>query len=402
MSDRPVKKSSNSASLSNNSVSHDEWLSRIQDIQMRRITPEQRADLLQRATSRQMVAKKAKASRNIEMRSKNALYHQCQVSMDVSSTSATDRAERRAPPAMATPSGATTTTAASSGMDFLSNFFGVSSSRPPPRPEASGAPASGTAPPPLIVGHEEYARQSMALMDDMDSAWANALRRDEAEEAGRANDDFERAEEIAEAVLTVADSDLEAMLDDLKVEPASDDLRAAKFQIFEKFSERVGVIRSALDEVAESALHDLPDAAKGELRRDMKKLDSAEHCGINDLSRVWFVHQMASQVSKNCKTMEALSRSIGAKLRMIAESTQSECPVCIRRFETAPGAGAAPAGGDDEERCKPKILSCCHAVCVDCWDHWVALRGPHATCPLCRQREFLEFIATPPSAVRDE
>lgn len=352
-------------------ASHEEWLAYVQDVQMKQITPTQRAAIMEKVASRQVVAKKAKASRNVELRSKNAMYCQLQCSKALASGVVAPQAPQLPPQA----------SASAGGLAFLSDFFGVSAAR---------APASA---PEAPVAQEVLARESMNSMEQMDRAWEGALRRHDADEAGRDNSDMDLAEEVAEATFAVDDGDIDAVLADLVKEPATDDARAAKFTVFEKFSERVGTIRTALEDVAESASRDLPNAAKNEMRREMKALDTAELCGIHDLSRAWFVHDMMKQASKNCKTMEALSRGISAKLRLVAENTQDACPICLRKFVGAVEGQRPTDNGDEEERCEPKVLSCCHAVCTECWAHWAALRGAAATCPICRQQEFLEFVA---------
>jgi len=37
-------------------------------------------------------------------------------------------------------------------------------------------------------------------------------------------------------------------------------------------------------------------------------------------------------------------------------------------------------------------LGCCHAMCQPCWDHWKALKGAQAFCPVCRQQDFIVSV----------
>ena len=211
--------------------------------------------------------------------------------------------------------------------------------------------------------------------------------------AGRDNSAEEEEMAQEEVALAVSSEDITAVLLGLRQEPKDDELMAAKFEVYEKFSEKVTVIRSALEEVSGSALRDLPDGAPRQgVRNDLAKLEGAEMSGIYDQSRYWFVHDMMEKTASNCTAMDGMSNRIEALLKFAASNTQTDCPICLRAYaSTVPGQTGEVS--DDGEVCVAKTLSCCHSVCTDCWNEWVTLQGSSAFCPLCRNKEFLEFLA---------
>eukprot|EP00928_Gymnodinium_smaydae_P079204 TRINITY_DN63195_c0_g1_i1.p1 TRINITY_DN63195_c0_g1~~TRINITY_DN63195_c0_g1_i1.p1 ORF type:complete len:427 (+),score=70.55 TRINITY_DN63195_c0_g1_i1:130-1281(+) len=63
----------------------------------------------------------------------------------------------------------------------------------------------------------------------------------------------------------------------------------------------------------------------------------------------------------------------GAKGKTGASSdgAAESCPVCLEPFE-------------DEGIRKAFVLTCCHSVCQECWNLWVAAAPGRPSCPLCR------------------
>jgi len=176
-------------------------------------------------------------------------------------------------------------------------------------------------------------------------------------------------------------------LDTLKVEPPTDEERAAKFLIFETFSDKVQQVRAALDEVARTAQTVLPSLPKQGLAKQMKDLDGAANAGIFDQNRagVWFVYEMAKKSADNALLIARISSDVSRKMDFLASQAQPNCPMCLSAFEPPD----APAPEDPEaDRCVPLVLSCCHSVCGACWNQWQTLRGANVCCPLCRGAEF--------------
>jgi len=101
--------------------------------------------------------------------------------------------------------------------------------------------------------------------------------------------------------------------------------------------------------------------------------------GIPDDSNKWFVYHMMKQAGKNNKSMAAILGDFEKKLDFLAKSEQEECPICLEIFSKD-----LPA----------ETLGCCHRVCRDCWAHWSSVMHGHPFCPLCRNDEFLEAVAS--------
>jgi len=121
----------------------------------------------------------------------------------------------------------------------------------------------------------------------------------------------------------------------------------------------------------------MPDGPRESVRRDVQRIDVAENMGIFDRSRTWFVHDMMERASKNCELLQTISREINRKLSILANSTQTCCPICLEEFSsTTPG----------------RILGCCHQVCEPCWGQWTEVRSGHPFCPLCKHDEFVEVL----------
>eukprot|EP01084_Bolivina_argentea_P218543 370832_1 len=182
--------------------------------------------------------------------------------------------------------------------------------------------ATSYAPPPPVP--QQRRRGSNASLND-----SSDNEDDDIALADAGHDNAEEEAEMAqeEEALTVTTDDIDAVLVTLRQEPKDDELMAAKFQVFEKFSEKVTVIRSALEEVSGSALRDLPEGAPRQgVRNDLAKLESAEMSGIYDQSRYWFVHDMMKQAAANCTAMDAMSNRIEALLKFAASNTQTDCP----------------------------------------------------------------------------
>ena len=175
--------------------------------------------------------------------------------------------------------------------------------------------------------------------------------------------------------------DSNELLESLRREPPTDSECSQKFESYEFFSTTVTDLRTQLDEVAKAAAAALPAGdAREAVASEVARLDRAENTGVFDESRNWFVYDMAKQTISNCSKIRGLSEKIAARVKFAAENAQDECPVCLDKFTGPDGAVA------------PKMLSCCHMVCVECWRNWVAVSGGNVFCPLCRHEEFVDFI----------
>merc|ERR1719277_1213178 len=76
--------------------------------------------------------------------------------------------------------------------------------------------------------------------------------------------------------------------------------------------------------------------------------------------------------------MSKMLEDFERRLQMLANSEQTQCPICLEDFNEARHA----------ER-----LGCCHCVCADCWSHWTGVMHGRPFCPLCRHSDFVDVLA---------
>ena len=301
---------------------------------------------------------------------------------------------------------------------------------------------------------EQRAQVQMEMMDADDVAIQQAFAAPAAASPAAgivalSNDDDMFHAHSGDGLAVVPDAATNAVTDDeerqalrqLETEPNNDDDRAARFAIFERFSNRVAQIRSDLDRELRTTVAELPQRPAQDIQRMMQNLDSAQNQGIQDnqfqddhpqeddepvvhlrgigpghghaqrerrvaprrpAPQRWFVYDMWVVVARNSAQMGDISGEIARKVRMIAQNTQTECPVCLAPFDvTNPNdpnetgavglAGGAPTG--DELPVTPVTLSCLHRVCSGCLEQMTRIRGPHIACPLCRADVFMDFVA---------
>ena len=201
--------------------------------------------------------------------------------------------------------------------------------------------------------------------------------------AGLAVAESENAvEQLAQTVAPVAEDEMLSLLDQLVVEPAEDEERAALFKLFEANQATVEAARGLLFNFwgecePDFAEHGLVKAA---ISSDMQKIDSAENMGINfDDTRVWFVLSMSRAVTRNNTVIDGVLKTIRTKLELLG--SQDECPICFEALEGRPSVA----------------LGCAHAVCTECWGHWEraqAAQHRRAFCPLCKNEDFISSVLT--------
>jgi hypothetical protein len=188
----------------------------------------------------------------------------------------------------------------------------------------------------------------------------------------------ERGVNLAEAI--EAPAEFEAVLHQLSQEPTDDEEVEAKFGMYEVYGREVERMRLDLFSFRDSREAELPQAVAVDIRRKLTCVDRQEAMGIPDETRYWFVYYMMKQAEANNRQMNAILLDWTRKLELLARREQIECPICLEPF----GEGRMA-----------ETLGCCHCVCGDCWQHWIAVMQPRKPfCPLCRHDEFVGFIAT--------
>lgn len=176
-----------------------------------------------------------------------------------------------------------------------------------------------------------------------------------------------------------ADAAVEALLEEMRVEPEDAQACAAKFGLYEGYAEQVQKMRETLFKFHADSAPTVPPAVAQGMDRQLKAIDRHEAMAIYDDAREWFVFQMMRQAEKNNRGMASILEDFEKKLDFLAKSDQSECPVCLDNFE-ADGPHAA------------ETLGCCHKVCKECWAQWTAVMSGNAFCPLCKHADFMEHI----------
>ena len=162
----------------------------------------------------------------------------------------------------------------------------------------------------------------------------------------------------------------------LREEPTNEEELASKFQLFEVYSGNVQRIRASMMELWESTKPHLQPAAVTALHRRICHVDREQNMGVFNESRNWVVYDMAKQADSNCSTIRDCMKALQTALDVIA--SQEDCPVCLEKL-----GSQAP----------PHMLTCCHSLCRECWEHWSEVCRPVPFCPLCRNQEFIDVLA---------
>lgn len=176
------------------------------------------------------------------------------------------------------------------------------------------------------------------------------------------------------------DATVDDLLRQLRAEPQENEECAAKFMLYETFFSQVEKIRGDLFKFYEDSESDLPPAVAGDMKKQLQSIDSEQAMGIPDDTRNWFVYHMMRQASQNNGTMAGTICDFEKKLEILANQTETDCPVCLEAF-TESGNHVATT------------LGCCHKVCKECWEHWTQVMNGNPFCPLCRHDAFVNVVA---------
>ena len=184
------------------------------------------------------------------------------------------------------------------------------------------------------------------------------------------------------AATDVADtSEIEQLLEQLRVEPAEDADRIAKFGLYEGLMSTVEAARKTTFEFYDGCKEDFAEAGgasvQAAIEHSLKRIDGGDNMAVDFRDDRWFVYDMTRKLDSNNAMLGRVLQDIKTKLDLIAQ--QDDCPICLDSME-----GLAPAD--------VKVLGCCHKVCAECWAQWEAIKHGHAFCPLCKHEEFLTDV----------
>lgn len=122
----------------------------------------------------------------------------------------------------------------------------------------------------------------------------------------------------------------------------------------------------------------LPQAVRQAMQKQIKTIDGHNAMSIPDGTRDWFVYHMMKQAQRNNHVMSKMLEDFERRLQMLANSEQTQCPICLEEF-------------NDTRRAE--TLGCCHCVCAECWGHWTGVMHGRPFCPLCRHADFVDVLA---------
>jgi hypothetical protein len=170
----------------------------------------------------------------------------------------------------------------------------------------------------------------------------------------------------------ISENEIDKLLRELRYKPKDDEEASSKFAMYEEYAKTVETTRGGLCEFWEECQGSFDKRICAAINRDIVKLDSHQNMGIAWNERVWFAYDMIKQANKNNLSMISLLKTIQTKLELVAR--EDDCPICL------------------EGKPDMTTLTCCHKVCVDCWDEWQVLQGRNAFCPLCKEKDFIQAV----------
>ena len=274
-----------------------------------------------------------------------------------------------------------------SSVSFTSASAGLRAVRDASAPLAFGAGAAGAAARvSALANATDSVRTSFAAVRRATPVAALAQVPTPASDAGVAElqdaaADLANAVPAAAPIAAAGAADFASLLEQLRLEPADNELEA-KFAVFEEYSATVSEVRAGFTGAIEAHRANLPPAVIASTEAELRKLDT-EGGGAEEGGASWFVYHMMRVAGNNHARLSALLHSLEVKLRLIAE-TDVECPMCLNAVGAEHGRPA-------------KLLGCCHRTCEECWTNWTAVQaqaGNPIFCPLCMQPQFLEALAT--------
>jgi hypothetical protein len=170
----------------------------------------------------------------------------------------------------------------------------------------------------------------------------------------------------------ISENEIDKLLRELRYKPKDDEEASSKFAMYEEYAKTVETTRGGLCEFWEECQDSFDKRICAAINRDIVKLDSHQNMGIAWNERVWWAYEMIKVANKNNLSMIALLKTIQTKLELVAR--EDDCPICL------------------EGKPDMTTLTCCHKVCVDCWDEWQLLQGRNAFCPLCKEKDFIQAV----------
>jgi len=197
---------------------------------------------------------------------------------------------------------------------------------------------------------------------------------------GRANQDFESVS--SGTVSHLPPTKVDSLLSQLKERPESDLECAAKFGLYEAYSTEVEDMRTTMIKFHVESRAMLPEALATDMNHQICSIDNPAAMSIPEDTQEWFVFHMMKRAEQNNLSMSGKLESFEKKIKFLAASCQTECPVCLETF--------------NETTHVAETLACCHKICTDCWTRWsTVMHGlkKHPFCPCCNHSQFLGTLS---------
>jgi hypothetical protein len=341
------------------------WLSRVNELQQSKITPEMRAALNRRAEASRSARMTQMMTRNVQMRS-----------ADVYSSVTAGLREARELESLTLTRGVPAAGGAAAAAPASAALSG---------PVSWGAMASTTVSNVRAGGAQRTEAESAAMdarsvleEEERTSAFWGAVAGGGLAESSQQLEMAVAAASAAPALAADANGELASLLEQLREEPEDPEEMSAKFAIFETYMNTVVQLRNEVVAAVERAREHLEGGAFAGIQRGLRALDAHEYLGAAEATGVWLVYGMMRTASQNHARLSNLLRDVETKLALVA--ADADCPICLEPLGVGEGKKA------------PKMLVCCHRTCVECWNEWAAVH-PNPFCPLCRNVEFIEVLA---------
>jgi len=183
------------------------------------------------------------------------------------------------------------------------------------------------------------------------------------------------AVQLADDVQVDDANSMNAILNQLRREPANEQEMATKFGLYEDYLKTVEDSRKATHDFWAECKPDFVEHAGSQhiiqsIETTISDIDKGDNLGIVFHPNRWFVYDMTVKADQNNDKLKNCMHDLEIKLELLDKD--DECPFCLEKGEES------------------VTLGCCHKACVECWKHWQELKGQNAFCPLCRQNDFLE------------
>ena len=139
----------------------------------------------------------------------------------------------------------------------------------------------------------------------------------------------ERNHEVEAAQDAEAETDFNDILEKLREEPSSDEDAEAKFQLYETYAITLQKVREKLQVLWETSKPKFTGSSLQHMERSIKKIDDTQRMRIGE-GNAWFGYYMMKQAISNNSNMSKLLAEIDTKLGLL--DANDPCPICMDSY----------------------------------------------------------------------